>query len=419
MRRLRLVLALAGLIVPAVACAAEDAPNLPPLHAVESALGAYPPVQAARSVVRAEMAGRRRLDAGPYEYALRGEYQNHSLPGGRYPEFGIGLERPFRLPDKARLDGEVGAQNVELARRLSYSAWCDGARHLLRLWFAWMRESEQLELWQQQATALREQVGIVRKRAEAGDAPRVEINLAEASVAQAEAVVETFRGRQMGAREALNRTFPAITVPATAPPGAPRALEYDLDWFAERVRIHNDEIRVARAASRRGLLLAKRASADLRPDPAIGVRIAKDRSASDNVAGLYVIVPLPGTARRATADAALAQSDAAASQEAAAVQRVVADIAMMYGQARGAYASWLKAADAAAGMQRNAQSMLRAWELREASLNDVLVARRLALESALSAALARLEAEEARYRLLVEAHLLWNDPEEEAEEHTD
>ena len=70
-------------------------------------------------------------------------------------------------------------------------------------------------------------------------------------------------------------------------------------------------------------------------------------------------------------------------------------------------------------MQRNAESMNRSWQLREASLSEVLVARRLALESALAAAMARIEAEETRYRLLVEAHVLWNDPEEEAEEHKD
>ena len=70
-------------------------------------------------------------------------------------------------------------------------------------------------------------------------------------------------------------------------------------------------------------------------------------------------------------------------------------------------------------MRRNADSTRRSWELREASLNDVLIARRLALESGLSAALARIEAAEARYRLLVEAHLLWNDPEEERQEHAD
>lgn len=394
-------------------------PDLPPLSAVEKALTVHPPVRAARDGVRAEIAGRRRLEAGPHEFALRGAYQSHNLSGGRFPEYEIGIERAIRLPDKARADADIGQQNVELAQRMAYSAWCEGARHLLRLWFGWARENVQRDLWQQQAEALREQVTVVTKRARAGDAPRVEVNLAEASAAQAEAVLESARGREQGARDALARTFPEIPIPLRARADEPRPLEHDLDWFVDRVRLHNDEIRVARAASKRGVLLARRASAERRPDPAIGVRLATDRSASDRIAGVYVIVPLPGEARKAYAEGVSALASMAASHEAAMVQRVTADVAMMVGQARGAYAAWEKARAASEGMRRNAESTRRSWELREASLNEVLVARRLALESSLSAALARIEAAEARYKLLVEAHLLWNDPEEERAEHVD
>ena len=404
---------------PALAQESLGGPDLPPLAMVEKALDRHPQVQAARAGVRAEIAGRRRLDAGPYEFALRGGYQNHSLSSGRFPEYELGVERPLRLPGKARADADIGQQNVELARRIAYSAWCEGARHLLRLWFGWARENVQRELWQQQSEALREQVGVVTKRVRAGDAPRVEVNLADASAAQAEAVLESARGREQGARDALARTFPDIAIPTRAAADVPRPLEHDLDWFVDRVRLHNDEIRVARAATRRGMLLARRAGAERLPDPAIGVRLATDRSANDHITGLYIVVPLPGEARRAYADGVSAQAAVAASHEAAMVQRVTADVAMMVGQARGAYAAWEKARAAAEGMRRNADSTRRSWELREASLNDVLIARRLALESGLSAALARIEAAEARYRLLVEAHLLWNDPEEERQEHAD
>jgi len=404
-------------------CIAADAvlvtPGLPPVPAVERALAEYPPVRAARQAIGIDLAGARRLNAGPYEYALRGGYQNHSIPNGRFPEWDIGVERAIRLPGKAVADRAIGDQNIELARRISYSAWCDGARHILQLWFGWARENMQLTLWQQQVESLREQQSIVARRAKAGDAPRVEVNLAEAAVAQAEAVMEGYRGREQGTRAALVRTFPALAVPDQARPGEPRALEHDTDWFVERVRAHNDEVRVARAASLRGRLLSNRAAAERLPDPTIGVRLSTDRSAQDRIAGLYVIVPLPGEARKALAAGALAGASVAASQEAAIVQRVSAEVAVMVGQANGAYAAWVRARAAAEGMKRNADSMQRSWQLREASLGDVLVARRLAIESALAATLAQLEAEETRYRLLVEAHILWNDPEEEREPHDD
>ncbi len=416
----------AGLILMSVALRAGAAadtlmitPGLPPIPAVERALTEYPPVRAARQAIGIDEAGARRLQAGPYEYAIRGGYQSHSLANGRFPEWDIGVERSIRLPGKASADRAIGDQNIELARRTSYSAWCDGARHVLKLWFGWARENMQLALWEQQVASLREQQSVVTRRAKAGDAPRVEMNLAEAAVAQADAVLEGYRGREEGTRAALVRTFPAINVPLRAAPGEPRALEHDLDWFVERVRAHNDEVRVARAAALRGRLLSTRAAAERLPDPTIGVRLSTDRSAQDRIAGLYVIVPLPGAARKAFSDGAVAGAAVAASQEAAIVQRVSADVAVMVGQANGAYASWTRARAAADGMKRNAESMQRSWQLREASLGDVLVARRLAIESALAATLAQLEAEETRYRLLIEAHILWNDPEEEREPHED
>jgi outer membrane protein TolC len=55
----------------------------------------------------------------------------------------------------------------------------------------------------------------------------------------------------------------------------------------------------------------------------------------------------------------------------------------------------------------HATLMERAYALGESALPEVLNARRVAREAALGAALARLEALETRYRLLLDAHLLW------------
>jgi outer membrane protein TolC len=392
--------------------AGYDLAGLPPLPSVERALSGYPPVKAARDLVRVEQATARRLEAGPYEFTLRGGYQSHNIPNGRYPEWDVGVERGVRLPSKARIDSAIGAQGVVFARRAAYSAWCDAARLLLRLWYGWTRERLQLELWEKQAGFLRQQQEVVAKRARAGDAPRIDVNLAEAALAQAEAVVAGLRGREEGARAALERTFPGIEAAMASMPGEPRPLEHDLDWYIERVRSHNDEVRVARALSRRARLLADRASADQLPDPALGARLSQDRSNSDRIAGFYFIVPIPGEARRAIAAGESARADSATGYEAAVLQRVGADVAMMVGQAQGAFAAWQRASAAAAGMQRHADLMTRSWQLKEASLSDVVIARRVAVESALQAALARVEAEESRRRLLVEAHILWNDPEE-------
>jgi hypothetical protein len=155
------------------------------------------------------------------------------------------------------------------------------------------------------------------------------------------------------------------------------------------------------------------------PDPALGARYGVDRSQDDRITGLYFAVPLPGEARRAFSAAELARADAAGSAEAAVIQRVTAEVVTMLGRARGAYAGWERASAAAAGMQRNAELMARSWQLREASLSDVVLARRLAVEASLQAILAQMEADETRYRLLIEAHVLWSDPEHDRKPHED
>ena len=60
----------------------------------------------------------------------------------------------------------------------------------------------------------------------------------------------------------------------------------------------------------------------------------------------------------------------------------------------------------------------RAYQLGETGLSEVLIARRMALESELAAMTAQLDAQESRYRLLLDAHRLWPlDPAEGADGH--
>ena len=58
-------------------------------------------------------------------------------------------------------------------------------------------------------------------------------------------------------------------------------------------------------------------------------------------------------------------------------------------------------------MRSNAELVAKAYSLGESSLPYSLSARRFALESSLAEILAQLDANEARYRLLLDAHLLW------------
>jgi len=71
-------------------------------------------------------------------------------------------------------------------------------------------------------------------------------------------------------------------------------------------------------------------------------------------------------------------------------------------------ASWQASRHAGERLGRAAEMTARAYQLGEGSLSDLLTARRLANEAQLASRLAQLDALELRYRLLLDAHRLWD-----------
>lgn len=97
----------------------------------------------------------------------------------------------------------------------------------------------------------------------------------------------------------------------------------------------------------------------------------------------------------------------AAQREAAVLARLQAEADSQYAGAQAAYLSALSAQAAAERIQAASELAAKAYALGEHGLAELLLARRQALEANLAAALAQLDANEARYRLLLDAHRLW------------
>lgn len=143
------------------------------------------------------------------------------------------------------------------------------------------------------------------------------------------------------------------------------------------------------------------------PDPTIGLHVSRERAGEDQIFGAYISIPLPGGARRASSDAALAHADVAGRREAFTTQKITAESAMLYQSANAAFSTWQASRSAAERLGQAADMTARAYQLGEGSLNDLLAARRLANEAQLAARLIQLEALELRYRLQLDAHRLW------------
>lgn len=393
-----------------LAAHAGDTPDLPPAEAVMRALEAHPAVRAAEAGIAVGEARRDAIAAGPHEFSLKLEGQRRrDLPGeARYRETAVGIERPFRLPGKAARDEALGAATAEEARHAHGEALHETARRLLKAWFDWRREAAAVADWRAQTDTLRAQHQAVGKRVALGDAARIEAQLAEAQLVQAEAQLAQARLREAQAADALRREFPGLPLPAQPPAAAePPRLTPPLDDWRTKMLEHNHELAVARAASRRQQIAAGRADDERIPDPALGLRLGRERDGQERLIGVQLSVPLPGAARGASARAAYGEAAIAAAQEAQTRIRVETEIGRTLSQAEAAFEHWQRLDAVAGRMEENARLLERAYRLGEGQFAELQIARRQAIEARLAATQARLDAGEAYYRVLLDAHELW------------
>jgi cobalt-zinc-cadmium efflux system outer membrane protein len=404
------IFVLLGLLLASGASAVEmSMVDLPPTAQVEAVLANHINVQAAQSGVGIEQANQRKWNSGNYEFNLRaGSSQREvSATGQRQREWDVALERPLRLINKVMLDSDIGSESVNRAEFALEDARHEAARLLLHLWFNWQREQTQVKLWQQQVDILQQQVGMTEKRMRAGDAPRMEFNQVQAAAAQAGVSLQQTSLRVQLAASEIKRPFPELILPSELIFSLPQAIENDLAYWQEKIMDDNHELGMVQSDSRVQQLLAKRLSADRVPDPTIGLRYSSEKEGEEKVAGVYVSIPISFGLRGANADVARYHADIANAREIATKRRLEGDVFSVYTQAVNNFQIWQQAQQAAGSINENAALVARAYSLGESSLTDVLNARRLALESGLAANLAQLDANEGRYRLLLDAHQLW------------
>ncbi len=391
---------------------AADFADLPPTPQVVQALRTYPLVRAAAAGLRAEEANRDRLDAGPHEFALRlSSLQRRDLAADqRTRDHEIGIERAIRLPGKATLDAGIGAAGVAQAQYALGDALHESGRYLLARWFDWQREAAAVRDWQVQLDILRDLHGAVQKKVGAGETAQLEALQSGAQLAQAEAQFAQAQMRRDRAAVELRQHFPDIVLPervtllAPAPPADDPAAT---DRWRERILAENHALAVVRSASQRRRLEAGRLEAERLPDPTLGLAVGRERNGQERIIGLQLTIPLPGAARAASARSGVAEAELAAAQEALTLARVEAEARQTIQTAQGNYTQWQRLADVAQRMEENARLLEKAWRLGEGQFAELQTARRLASEARLAATRAQLDASEARYRLLLDAHELW------------
>lgn len=397
------------LLWPCLAFAA-DPTDLPPTAMVEKALHEYPLVKAAMAGLQVEEAQRDRLNAGPYEFTLKlASQRRHDRPLGQsYGEHEVGIERPIRLPGKAAKDAELGAAGIEQARFALGDAIHESARLLLARWYEWQREAAASNDWAAQVELLRRQHEVVNKRVSAGDAAKLEALLSGAQLAHAEAQQAQSQAQRERAAIEFAQHFPGIPLPEQIRLSAPQPIRGAPEQWHERILAQNHEVKLARVAAQRRFLEAQRLDAERLPDPTLGLSVGTERNGQERIVGMQVAIPLPGSGRAASTRAGFAEVSAATAREAHVLARVEAEARRTVSLAQSTYDQWQRLTDVAMRMEENVRLLDKAWRLGEGQFAELQTARRQMIEARLAATQAQLEANEANYRLLLDAHQLWS-----------
>lgn len=402
-----LLVALFGFALRAQA-AAPETPGLLPTQIVQPLLQQDPSVAAARAGLEAARQEAGILDSSPYEWNAKLSSQRRTLQSGpRYQEWNVGIEHTLRLPGKAAADRNIGKATVEEAEARYGDAIHEAARELLTLWLDWLSAERAYELAGANGQSAQENLGVVEKRARAGDAARLDVSLAQADLAEQKRVVNDAKTQAAVTWARLQARFPGLGRQFTALP-APLPLKESAAFWRERILAESDELKTVLAQLRRAQAQTERARADKVPDPTVGIYNASEVGGQERITGVMISIPIPGGQRRLRAAKAVHSAEVILQEVELRKRQLDAEIASNVATAEGAYESLQIAETGASAMQNNARLTQRAYTLGEAELQSLLLARRQATAAAQNALAARITALKSYYLLLIDAHLVWD-----------
>ncbi len=404
-------LLLASLMVTASAAQALEPPLVPGLLATALArplLEQDPGVAAARAGMEVARQEAGILDQSPYEWTAKALTQRRTVTaGGRYGEWNVGLERGVRLPAKSAADRRLGEATLGEARARYGESVHDAARELMAFWLDWLAAERAHTLAQASLTSVQDNLTAVDKRVRAGDASRLDANLARAELAEHRRLENDAKTQASTAWARLSARFPGLVRDRVALP-SPLPLDQNDGYWRQRILSESDELKIVEAQLAKAQAQAERERAGRTPDPTLGVYTASEVGGRERISGITISIPLPGGPRRSRSAKAVAAQEVAGHALELKRRQLETEIAGELATARGAYESMQIADEGAKGMQENARLTQRAYTLGEGDLQTLLLARRQANAAANSALQSQVVALKAWYGLLVDAHLVWD-----------
>ena len=402
--------ALVLLFLAAGAQAAPGTPSaLPPEAEVRRVLASLPALR--QGVLNTQLAGaeRDKLAAGPYEWTVRAGASRRTAPGAeRYLEQEVALERPLRWFGKASLDQALGEQGLAVARALHGDAWHEAGRALLRDWFDALRDLAGVARLEEQLAVTQRLQSIAARRVQAGDGAALDLLQADTEQRRVLALLQQARQRSEQSLTLLAISYPGLPRPQADSLPLPQAGSEDASSWAERIVHDNHELQLAQAEADLYAMRASRLASDAMPDPTLALRAARERDGQERVFGVSLSFPLPGAGRTADRSAAAIKASMARERVAQTQLRVALAARRAASDSVHSHAIWTTLQEVQQQTMRQAELMQRAYQAGECTLAVALAGRRQALDAALTAQTAQIEALAAQARLQLDAHAIWS-----------
>ena len=392
-------------------------PYLPAEAAVKEALLVSPWMQAARSKKEAGFARAKSIDSGVAEFTLRSTSQRRRdvAAGTQLHESMVSIERPVRFWGKRGMDADLAAQTQAFADIEYADAMHEGARELMRFWFAYLRalvDQKNADTTYDLAVKMHRLTQVQLKH---GEISQLDAELANAELERITAARAVADAQLASSASAFTRRYAGIVLPAHIPadlridasinlPALTQSMANMRQEFLEK----NHEINMMRVEVQRLRLAADRASRDRLPDPTVGVFSGRERAGAETISGVMFSMPFPGASRVHHASALVADAQTASDKVLVAEQQLGAMFDSMWIQFQHKRAAAGSLKSAAQRQALAAEKSVKAYTLGEGSLSDVLLIARMASDNLNAAERMQLEVVELLAFIRLDLHQIWD-----------
>ncbi len=392
-------------------------PYLPAEAAVKDALLSSPFMQAARAKKEAGTARAKGIDSGPAEFTLRSTSQRRRdvAAGTQLHESMVSIERPVRFWSKRGMDADLATQTQAFADIEYADAMHEGARELMRFWFAYLRALADHKNAVTTFDLAAKMQRLTQSQLRQGEISQRDAELTNAEFERITAARSVADAQLASSASAFTRRYAGMVLPTHMPvalrldasPNLP-ALTDSMAAMRQEFLDKNHELNMMRVDAQRLRLAADRASRDRLPDPTLGVFSGRERAGAETISGVMFSMPFPSASRFHHASAAVADAQVASDKVLLAEQQLGAMFDNMWIQFQHKRTAADNLKSAAQRQALAAEKSVKAYTLGEGSLSDVLLIARLASDNLNAAERMQLEVVELLALIRLDLHQIWD-----------